>query len=512
MKEIYRIKIVVVDDETKILNNIISKIRSVMKECEIVASATNGVEALEAIEKYHPHIVFTDIKMPNMDGLQLSKEIKERFPSIYVVIISGFSDFVLAQQAIQFGVFNYLLKPIEEEKLRDTLNDIRDELEMDMVNSNRSIVIPDSMKVTNPMNEVFKTEYYGLFVLCFNNLCYDNLDDYLIKYYEKNFSELDWDRIISKLRMDITKWIIIDDHIINQKNIIIGIDDEEYNFEETAKRLTLIIRKMYPQFILNICCHREPIIRSQIWLYTKRMRNIIQNSVVVTMPRIFVMEKDENKVYMDYLYTIKSRIDRNIKSYLKAKKYDELYKEIKDILTYLSKVNVNQKQYEKILANILQMLEFYVDRYDNIWSEKLQIDLFRTISLTKDYKEVEKVFLYCINNFLKDNQLSMKTKDIQEEILSYVDENYIKINKVEEVAEIFNYNYTYLSRLFKKMTGTTMSKYITKKKIETAKRIIEETENIGIKTVGQMVGYEDQHYFSRTFKSITGVSPSEYKG
>lgn len=512
MRDIYRIRIIVVDDETKILNNIVSKIKSVMNECDIVATATNGRDALKAVDEYRPHIVFTDIKMQGMDGLQLSKEIKAHFPGIYVVIISGFSDFTFAQQAIKYGVFNYLLKPVEKDKLIDTLNDIRDKLEVDSVQSNRSIVLPNKMKLnSNPLDEVFRTDYYGIFVLCFNNLCYDNLDDYLIDYYKKFFYELDWDNIIKELKMNITSWIIVDEYNINQKNIIIGIDNKELNFKDIARRLTMIIGKKYPQFLLNICCHKKFITRNDIWLYTQRMRNVLQNSVVITSPKIFVMEKDENHVYMDYLYTIKSRIDNNLKSYIKAKKYDKLYKEIREILSYLSRVNINQKQYEKVLVNILQIFEFYMEGYDTIWSEKLQIDLFRTMSLAKDYKEIEKIFLECINNFMNDNQSIMKTKEIQEEILNYVDKNYIKINKVEEVAKIFNYNYTYLSRLFKKMTGTTMSKYITSKRIEAAKTIIEQNDNIGIGTVGQMVGYEDQHYFSRTFKLITGISPSEYK-
>lgn len=81
----------------------------------------------------------------------------------------------------------------------------------------------------------------------------------------------------------------------------------------------------------------------------------------------------------------------------------------------------------------------------------------------------------------------------------------------KQVADIFNYNYTYLSRMFKSMTGTTMIKYITAKRIDAAKTLMKEKPELGINVICEMVGYSDQHYFSRTFKSITGVSPSDYK-
>lgn len=85
------------------------------------------------------------------------------------------------------------------------------------------------------------------------------------------------------------------------------------------------------------------------------------------------------------------------------------------------------------------------------------------------------------------------------------------IDSVEQVAAVFNYNYTYLSRMFKNVTGTTMVKYITVKRIELAKRLMQENPQLGITVVSEMVGYLDQHYFSRTFKTVTGISPSEYR-
>lgn len=511
-REIYRMKVIIVDDESKILKSIASKVRLVNPACDIVATANNGKDALEEVEKHRPHIVLTDIKMPGMDGLALAKEIKRRFPSIFVVIVSGFSDFSLAQQAIQYGVFNYLLKPVEEEQLKDTLQDIQGKIETIMTQSERSIILPRANKQAGYSGEkVFKADGYGLFILNFNNLCSDHLDENLINYYSKVMGTINWDEMMRDCGIK-HDWMVIDEYVINQKCLLCGLSKHKsYTLEEMAHRMSNYLRRKHPYMMVNICCHKESLGRDQIWLYTQRMRNILQNTVVLAKPGLYVVEKDENKIYADRLYTIKMRIDKHLKPHVKSKNYDKCYHEIRDILRYLAKGNMNQKQYEKVLVNILQLFELYCDGYDNLLSEKLQLELFRIIHFASDYKVIEKAVFACIDNFMNTGQAPVKSENIREEILNYVNKNYMRINKVEDVAGVFNYNYTYLSRLFKKMTGTTMIKYITAKRVEAAKQYMKENNEMSLGTISQIVGYGDQHYFSRTFKLMTGMSPSEYR-
>lgn len=512
-RELYTMKVIIVDDEAKILNHIVTKVKRVNDACDIVATAQNGHEALEKVEKYRPHIVLTDIKMPDMDGLELAREIKRRFPSIFVVIISGFSDFSLAQQAIQYGVFNYLLKPVEEYQLKDTLHDIQNKLESVMVQNQRSIIYPKTQNEASQVkHQVFKTDKYGLFILCFNNLCYDNLDQVLVDYYNQEMDKINWGQMLSELNIH-RDWMIIDDYAINQKCLLCGLPAHtRISLEGMAKGMRLFFKRKHPTIMVNLCCHHDRLNRDQIWLYVQRMRNILQHYVVLTKPALYVLEKYETKIYnTDRLYNIKMRMDKHLKNHVKAKNYDKGYQEIKSILQYLAKVKMNQKQYEKVLIRMLQLYELYCDGYDTMLSEKYQIELFRTLSVTNDYKNIERDFFKCIDNFMNSIQTLGKSNDIQREIINYVNKHYMRINKVEDVATVFNYNYTYLSRLFKKMTGTTMIKYITAKRVEAAKNMMKQNIDMSLGTISDMVGYTDQHYFSRTFKLITGVSPSEYR-
>lgn len=105
-------KCIVVEDEKNIRQRLVSHFPWEEFQVEIVGEAENGIEAIKLIEKYHPHLIFTDIKMPEMDGLELAKEIHLRFPNIITILVSAYNEFNYAQKAIEYNVKGYLLKPI----------------------------------------------------------------------------------------------------------------------------------------------------------------------------------------------------------------------------------------------------------------------------------------------------------------------------------------------------------------------------------------------------------------
>ena len=91
---------------------------------EVVYKAVDGVDLLETLEKGKPHIVLLDVKMPRMDGLEAAQEIRKNYPGIQMIIISAYSDFAYAKQAMKLGVTDYLLKPYLDSELRETLDKV----------------------------------------------------------------------------------------------------------------------------------------------------------------------------------------------------------------------------------------------------------------------------------------------------------------------------------------------------------------------------------------------------
>ncbi|MEG2653685.1 MAG: AraC family transcriptional regulator [Ruthenibacterium sp.] len=116
------------DDEKLIANNIARKIEKINDSFEVVAIARDGLEAYELSAKLLPDVVFSDIKMPELDGIALIERLHREFPSIKTVIISGFNDFEFARSALQSRTVDYLLKPINPFELKQTLEKIEAEL------------------------------------------------------------------------------------------------------------------------------------------------------------------------------------------------------------------------------------------------------------------------------------------------------------------------------------------------------------------------------------------------
>lgn len=98
-------RIMLVDDEEEVRKGIIRKIEWEKLGFQVVGDAENGQDALEKIELLEPDVVMTDIRMPYMDGLTLSARIRQKYPSIKILIFSGYDDFEYAQQAIKLSVY-----------------------------------------------------------------------------------------------------------------------------------------------------------------------------------------------------------------------------------------------------------------------------------------------------------------------------------------------------------------------------------------------------------------------
>lgn len=122
------IKVLIAEDEFPLLRGIAKLIEKADQDFSVVMLAKNGKEALEYLENHEVDVVFTDINMPLVDGLQILKYIKEKKPWIISVVISGYQDFSYAQQAIRYEAKRYLIKPIENHELCVLLQELKDQI------------------------------------------------------------------------------------------------------------------------------------------------------------------------------------------------------------------------------------------------------------------------------------------------------------------------------------------------------------------------------------------------
>lgn len=122
-------KIILVDDEDEVREGIKQKIAWSNHGFELVGDFDNGRDALDAVERYRPDVIITDICMPFMDGLGLAKAVMERYRDMKVIIVTGYEDFEYAKQAISLKVTEYLLKPINAREFAEYLCKMKQDLD-----------------------------------------------------------------------------------------------------------------------------------------------------------------------------------------------------------------------------------------------------------------------------------------------------------------------------------------------------------------------------------------------
>ena len=129
-KQLHHYQILLADDEYFVRQALLRRIKGLGDDdYRVIAEAENGKEAMALLEKHDVQLVITDIRMPVMDGLELAKNIRDKYPHILTVILTGYADFEYAQTALRYGAFDYLLKPVSEEALEDLLGRARTALE-----------------------------------------------------------------------------------------------------------------------------------------------------------------------------------------------------------------------------------------------------------------------------------------------------------------------------------------------------------------------------------------------
>lgn len=127
----HRYTVVVAEDEELLLHDLVKKIQATGLCFNVIGTAQTGSQALDLVDTLHPDLLITDIRMPIMNGIALLEKVRERYPLIKFIIISGFSDFEYARSAIQLQVSEYLLKPIDPEELKAALVNIKNKFQIE---------------------------------------------------------------------------------------------------------------------------------------------------------------------------------------------------------------------------------------------------------------------------------------------------------------------------------------------------------------------------------------------
>lgn len=498
-------RVVVVEDELPILDNLVEKLAALDLPVQVVGTATDGEQGLELIKTLSPHILITDIRMPVLDGLAMLEQARKLHPTLRTVIISGYSDFEYAQKAIQQDVTAYLLKPISATELASTMGTLCDRIAEQMMTQERQIMMAQltGSGGSAGLPSDFAGESFNMYLICLGGLydrCYEQLDATAM---EQLWAEFNLPSLLQAQDAPPVRWWLVGEKVPNCQ-ILITIAQQRKPNQQLYSQL---LERLANRLPATICGAYSPISFQDIWQVAQRLRELLYQRLVPGLSQFITLEQlDTPELY----FAAQQQLLGELLLACRSRQPQQVSQRLRSFLTACQQGNLPQRQLELWLLRLLEDLE--VTAIADIDSATLRQDIFAAISTAVRTEQLYPLLQRRLQTAVTDAYTSGGgTPELATAIRQYIDDHYLSMNGLEAMADLFHFSSSYITRIFKKQYGLPPLRYLLRLRIEEAKRLIEENDDLNIADVSQAVGYEDQHYFSRIFKSTTGMTPSEYK-
>lgn len=498
-------KIILVDDEEIYLQYMKTMIPWEKYQCEICGCAQNGNDALRLAEEINPDIIFMDIDMAQMNGLEASSILREEKNTVKIIIMTAHDEFNLAQKAIKLKVDDYLLKPFDEDELINSLNQCLKQIEEERKQK--------------------QDKLEGLLLRLLNNEETDVIleipgnDQYMVGLFQKNahITSEEKYRIDKRIDYYFNKFGIHTNYLGNFQGSSIVVHQWSSNLSEKEN-----IKEIYRDFqkectdVMIEWMALGSVVCSPVDLYKS-----YQDALLVKQNRIKF--RDEIISYED-LKQLNRKVDvysaqdiTALISELELKNYQNVDEILKRMFA-ISNDNLISFQYAiaTYYSIITQMYEYYhmqtmhdMILIDNRASMFIQdIDSCATggqmLEIIKNY--VYEVYSDCISI-----PVGSKKEILVKKIEAYLQKHYTEQDfSIQRLADELFFENSYIRRIFKMHTGETIFQRLESIRINKAKELLRE----GIyKTseIAEMTGYGELQYFSRRFKFVCGCTPSQYR-
>lgn len=534
------IKVFLVEDESIVREGLRDNMPWQQQGYQFVGEASDGEMALPMIRKLKPDVLFTDIKMPFMDGLALSRIVSQEFPDMKIIILSGYDDFEYARSAIRVGVEQYLLKPITKSTMTKVLSELRVKIEAQRQQSSYQDQYQDEMREYEKysrriffeklfeghmsVQEIY--EEAGRLGLEMDAPCYNLI---FVSLQEKRNQEnrRQESREFARKQDELLRFLLrYPEHTVFRWNIStygVLLQGEAAQMEEITTRCMENIKRICGTAEVEFDWYAAagtPVERlSSLPECYSRTNHIF--SYRFMMPSVHILTEDLLKGMMP------EREENTIGGVDSAKVDPEIIKEflmtgrgdeIQDFAqSYLQSVQeaLRSKLFRDYLTLSIRFTTIaYVESLGCSQSEFLEaLGGDRAQEAGMGAEEIPYYLQEMLTQALliRDRESDNQGKKILKKALEYIEENYTQESlSLNSVAGAVNVSANYFSALFSQEMQSTFVEYVTQKRMEKAKKLLRQSE----KHSGEIaleVGYKDPHYFSFVFKKTQGYTPREYR-
>lgn len=533
-------KVFLVEDEYIVREGIKNNIDWEKNGYDFCGEASDGELAFPMISEKRPDIVITDIRMPFMDGIELSRMIKEEYPEIKIIILSGHEEFEYAKAAIQIGVEEYLLKPINGDELLQVVNRVAQKIKEE--NESRetlqegegdenfeyakrqllSSLIDDNASLSDAM-EQGKKIHLNLMAQCYNIM--------MLKLQRKNKEQGFSQRILElyKTMEDTLKEqdgqsIMFDRAPEGKVILFMGSGEEEIrrNMDVFAGQF----REILPEYedVTYFGSVGVPVMRLrelgesyEAASHGFSYRFLTEPNQIVDNHTVFDQARNEKKFSCSIGSVDIQNLDKQkIESFLKGGEMDEIHFFVEEYMKNTGDAGKNSMIFRQYIVMDMFFVASHFLTQITDGREQLGEPFESPEQMQKIVSDLEATVVYIKELFAKvmqvrDARTTEHNSDVVENAKKYISENYHDEElTLNTVAHEVNVSPNHLSAMFSQKTGQTFVKYLTDVRMHRAKELLKCTSKRS-NEICEEVGYRDPHYFSHLFKKNVGCSPIQYR-
>jgi two-component system response regulator YesN len=530
-------KILIADDEAMVREGIRDMMNWHELGYELVGAFENGREVIRALDDLHPDVVLTDINMPFVDGLELSRYLFEHFPRTKVIILTGYDEFDYAQQALKLKVHDFIVKPNTAQELREILSKVKEDLDEEARKLDSLSQLKMQLRESLPLlrerclNQLVSGSLHSHAweeKLAYLNICLQgpyylaaiiDMDDHgeLIKVHPGNESDLLYFAVYNISGEIVGKeglGIVFQNY--NEKTIVLLCGDHPDPLRDKAMEIFEEIShavKKYLMFTVSIGVGDVCGSLKEISTSYKRAVSALDYRFLLGKNRVIRISDMEGTSHS--VSSSNKQHDRMLVSAMKTGTPQELEQSIASIIQYLkeSYLSIN-----RCYIHIQQLIISIINTLHELGIDENQLHEPAMHPLTAIYQlntldEVEAwLQTYCAqaSRFILEQRDSYSKVQAQK-AEAFIMEHYMDVNiSLNAVCKHLNMSTSYFSSLFKNYTGETLVSYLTRVRVEKAKELLKHTD-LKSYAVADRVGYADPYYFSSIFKKATGMTATEYR-
>jgi two-component system, response regulator YesN len=463
-------RVVITDDEMLERKAMRKFLNENFKDIEVVGEAWNGRNAIELAEQLDPDLMFIDIKMPGISGLEAVQRIREKKPEIKFIIVSAYDSFDYAKKAMKEGVKEYLLKPNNKEEAIEAITRVCQEIKREKAVHQKQ---QDSLRIEK--------------------------ENFLLKILQQEqgtVSEKQQRELFPNMKCGF--FFVVELLDGNDTNTL----KEQIEQLSPFPNITVLNGK----YVVSLFVSPKEQSKMDSLLLAKKLQSINHNSIWIGIGYSYSLVDQLYKSYQEALQTLQilkknKRVPYSL-PLLVRKKADRVTAEelflplfqgdfqaawmiTKELLEELDQTELYVRIREKLVQEGISMQNLYLPENQSQWKDLIHTICVKVTEIHQANDPIERAKQYIYHHFHETITL-------------------------EQVSEMVHLSPTYFTKLFRETTDTTFIDFLTEVRLVKAKQLLLQNQ-LSLKEISYMIGYKDPNYFSRVFKKHFNQSPKQFQ-